>query len=139
LENVLQKAGTFTTSMALKTTIAWKTYKSLLSVNTPNFTSNYKSKLPSHEPICMARKPLEKGMTVAENCLKHGVGGINVDGSRVEAGEDHKKNCNRESVESHWRLNSSPCNSVTASPLGRFPANLIHDGSEEVRECFPEA
>ena len=36
---------------------------------------------PSHEPICMARKPLEKGLTVAENCLKWGTGGINIDES----------------------------------------------------------
>ena len=39
---------------------------------------------PAHEPICMARKPLEKGLTVAENCLKWGTGGINIDESRVE-------------------------------------------------------
>ena len=37
---------------------------------------------PAHEPICMARKPLE-AKTVAENCLKWGTGGINIDESRV--------------------------------------------------------
>jgi site-specific DNA-methyltransferase (adenine-specific) len=61
---------------------------------------------PSHEPICMARKPLAE-KNVANNVLKWGTGGINIDESRVEEG-------------------------------GRFPANLIHDNSDEVRECFPE-
>ena len=37
---------------------------------------------PAHEPICMARKPLSE-KTVAENCLKWGTGGINIDESRV--------------------------------------------------------
>ena len=49
---------------------------------------------PAHEPICMARKPLSE-KTVAENCLKWGTGGINIDESRVPAGEDHKKNATR--------------------------------------------
>ena len=39
---------------------------------------------PSHEPIAFCRKPIEKGLTVAENCLKWGTGGINIDESRVE-------------------------------------------------------
>jgi hypothetical protein len=38
---------------------------------------------PAHEPICMARKPLAE-KTVAENVLKYGTGGINIDESRVE-------------------------------------------------------
>ena len=38
---------------------------------------------PALEPITVARKPLEKGLNVASNCLKWGVGGINIDGSRV--------------------------------------------------------
>ena len=42
---------------------------------------------PAHEPICMARKPLSE-KTVAENCLKWGTGGINIDESRVESNED---------------------------------------------------
>ena len=37
---------------------------------------------PAHEPICMARKPLSE-KSVAENCLKYGTGGINIDESRV--------------------------------------------------------
>ena len=88
---------------------------------------------PAHEPICMARKPLAE-KTVAENCLKWGTGGINVDESRV-------------SGEYKWRASDSKEKGDIfkegsfgeQSPLGRFPANLIHDNSEEVRECFPES
>lgn len=67
---------------------------------------------PAHEPIVLARKPIEKGLSVAENMLKWGVGGINIDKSRVEVDGTDLTN-------------------------GRFPANLIHDNSEGVRECFP--
>ena len=63
---------------------------------------------PAHEPIVMARKPF-KG-TVVENVLKHGTGGINIDESRVETDSESD---------------------------GRFPSNIIHDGSEEATEGFP--
>ena len=46
---------------------------------------------PAHEPICMARKPLSE-KTVAENCLKWGTGGINIDGSRVDTITEADKN-----------------------------------------------
>ena len=68
---------------------------------------------PAHEPICVARKPLIG--TVAENVLKYGTGGINIDGCRV--GID---------------------GGCAGAGLGRFPANFIHDGSEEVLAGFPE-
>lgn len=80
---------------------------------------------PSAEFWTLARKPLSEP-TVAKNVLKWGTGGINVDGCRVEAGEDHAKNCNRANVKSHWS-NSKGSNAVEASPQGRFPANLILD------------
>lgn len=93
---------------------------------------------PAHEPICMARKPLAE-KTVAENVLKYGTGGLNIDESRVEAGGEitdrvskggnkNKSNSLNELKEVIYEGNSQ----------GRFPANLIHDNSEEVRECFPE-
>jgi site-specific DNA-methyltransferase (adenine-specific) len=63
---------------------------------------------PALEPITVARKPFTG--TVAANVLQWGTGGVNVDGSRV------------------------PCE----SGQGRFPANLIHDGSDEVVGLFPE-
>ena len=36
---------------------------------------------PAHEPIVMARKPIEG--SIVDNVLKHGTGGINIDGCRV--------------------------------------------------------
>ncbi len=88
---------------------------------------------PAHETICMARKHLSE-KTVAENVLKYGTGGINIDESRVGVGakkwSEPKGGIWNESVDNGATLEDNP--------LGRFPANLIHDNSEEVRECFPE-
>ena len=91
---------------------------------------------PAHEPICMARKPLAE-KTVAENVLKYGTGGINIDESRVEGeikqqegGWHHEHQINDDG----WKGGEQ----VKNPPQGRFPANLIHDNSEEVRDCFPE-
>jgi site-specific DNA-methyltransferase (adenine-specific) len=81
----------------------------------------------------MARKPLSE-KTVAENCLKWGTGGINIDESRVETEDNTSRKVNTaghfSSEEIEQRVNGG-------SELGRFPANLILDNSEEVRECFP--
>ena len=66
---------------------------------------------PAWEPIVLARKPLSEG-TVAANVLRLGTGAINIDGCRVE-GEK--------------------------SQPGRWPSNLIHDGSEEVLAAFPDS
>jgi len=91
---------------------------------------------PAHEPICMARKPLAE-KTVAENVLKYGTGGINIDESRVETSENitiHKGN------KFGGIAGTTPETFKTdGQSLGRFPANLIHDNSEEVRECFPDS
>jgi site-specific DNA-methyltransferase (adenine-specific) len=66
---------------------------------------------PAQEPIVLARKPLSE-KTVAANVTKYGTGAIDIDASRVATGTDGK---------------------------GRWPANIIHDGSEEVLHLFPEA
>lgn len=108
---------------------------------------------PAHEPICMARKPLAE-KTVAENVLKYGTGGINIDESRVEtSAEDAKAQLralspNSTAVNGKGGVYSGDkfgdgvenFKNTTFDPTqGRFPANLIHDNSEEVRECFPES
>jgi len=94
----------------------------------------------------MARKPLAE-KTVAENCLKWGTGGINIDESRVGTGGGGT-HCNNRDVEGNCLGHNNAGNSTsgetihakeTGEVMGRFPANLIHDNSEEVRECFPEA
>ena len=92
---------------------------------------------PAHEPICMARKPLSE-KTVAENVLKWGTGGVNIDESRVgtePAGWGGAAGF-RNMAETQTTLSRGG----DARPVSsRFPANLIHDNSEEVRECFPES
>jgi site-specific DNA-methyltransferase (adenine-specific) len=92
---------------------------------------------PALEPITVARKPLCG--TVAENVLKHGTGGINVDGCRIAS--DNGDTTAR--TPSLVRDTAAPFGRGEAmggngSPLGRWPANLIHDGSEEVLAGFPE-
>ncbi len=95
---------------------------------------------PSLEPITMAKKPIsEKNMRL--NVLKWGTGGINIDGCRVEATSDvsgWSKTGSKESENvsmSGKNYNREP---KPDNPQGRFPANLIHDGSDEVVSGFPE-
>ncbi len=108
---------------------------------------------PAHEPICMARKPLAE-KTVAENVLKYGTGGIDIDQSRVESSEDMsnikafgsmpENKSDEKGFSRPWMndkqsiLDKQNAAIEKMKSLGRFPANLIHDNSEEVRECFPE-
>jgi hypothetical protein len=89
---------------------------------------------PAHEPIVLARKPLEG--TVVNNILKHGVGGINIDDSRVP-GEEIP--INKLEMWSGFGEKVKPEYEQEMNNKGRFPANLIHDGSEEVIELFPRA
>jgi DNA modification methylase len=91
---------------------------------------------PAHEPICMARKPLAE-KTVAENCLKYGTGGINIDESRVGT-EEMKARPSGVSSRAYQSEETTTAGGMGEDKIGRFPANLIHDNSEEVRECFPE-
>jgi hypothetical protein len=92
---------------------------------------------PAHEPIIMARKPLIG--TVAANVLGWGTGALNIDGCRVE----HNEEC-RMLPDQHG---GNPGNfyaqggrhkpTLELKPAGRWPANLIHDGSAEVVAGFP--
>ena len=91
---------------------------------------------PAWEPIIVARKPLVG--TVAENVLRHGTGGINVDGCRV--GTDGGRVRNSESADGKSAPGSFTVyrdRAQAVDGLGRWPANLIHDGSEEVVGLFP--
>lgn len=96
---------------------------------------------PAMELWTLCRKPLEE-KTVAENVLKYGTGGINIDGSRVDAHEvitNHSRSS--ESAISKGKYGDSTqqeTHQTIGQQLGRFPANLIHDGSDEVLELFPE-
>jgi DNA modification methylase len=97
---------------------------------------------PAHEPICMARKPLNE-KNVAENVLKHGTGGINIDGCRIEhneAPEISNRNTPKFNGVTMQKFNGVQDNiDVAPNSQGRFPANLIHDGSDEVVREFPNS
>jgi site-specific DNA-methyltransferase (adenine-specific) len=94
---------------------------------------------PAHEPIVVARKPLEG--TVANNVLTHGVGGLNIDGSRVGFGEEevdfNATQINIDAMGYHGAKNSH--STLTYKKEGRWPANVIHDGSDEVVKLFPDS
>lgn len=99
---------------------------------------------PAWEPIIVARKPLAG--TVAANVLQYGTGAMNIDGCRVETEEGGERNHHGavyEGVaEGYKRQNKSSYTHKTdwkMQPQGRWPANLIHDGSEEVLALFPQS
>ena len=87
---------------------------------------------PSLEPITVARKPLIG--TVAANVLQHGTGALNVDGCRVGNDGGTTRSEQAPYAKSGWRTGHK----VEPPNSGRWPANLIHDGSDEVVELFPQ-
>jgi DNA modification methylase len=91
---------------------------------------------PALEPITVARKPLEG--TVAENVLKHGVGGINVDGCRVGHDEPIKPMKAQDGGNKVYGQSGRYEETTELKANGRWPANLIHDGSDEVVGLFPD-
>jgi DNA modification methylase len=92
---------------------------------------------PALEPITVARKPLIG--TVAANVQAHGTGAINIDGCRVgdKGGTRKAEPEKRASVSAYGNgLNGGGCEPINA---GRWPANLIHDGSDEVTALMGDA
>ena len=87
---------------------------------------------PAHEPIVMARKPLE-GSNI-DNVLKYGTGAINIDGCRV--GNEERKHKGMSSLgvmhDDDWKPKD-----IEVTSQGRYPANVMHDGSDVVRDIFP--
>ena len=92
---------------------------------------------PAIEPIVLARKSLARGATVASNVLAHGAGALNIDGCRVGASgrpsiiPNHKPGFADVGV-------SGGSRAAGVTDLGRWPANVMHDGSDEVVGVFPE-
>jgi site-specific DNA-methyltransferase (adenine-specific) len=119
----------------------WKTsvrplYKTLPSSNEAKEWKGWGTALkPSCEIICLARKPLEKGLTVAENVLRWGTGAINVDESRIDYVNDKDAKEGRSAQIStskgmefftegeHDQFDRSKRDSIQ----GRWPANTIFD------------
>jgi hypothetical protein len=90
---------------------------------------------PAHEPIVVARKPLIG--TVAANVLTYGTGGLNIDGSRVPGELEGDPN-RFAKTDGGWAIAELHNEPVVRSE-GRWPANVIHDGSDEVVELFPQS
>ena len=106
---------------------------------------------PAHEPIVMARKPLSE-KTVVNNVLEWGTGGINIDDSRITTNDTLGGGATKGSVlaidgfDRPWMHDEEKMKEFSdkmkekvehAQTLGRFPANVIHDGSDEVTDLFP--
>lgn len=94
---------------------------------------------PALEPITVARKPLIG--TVAENVLAHGTGALNIDACRVEApdGVPVFENGGRESVNAYGDGIGGGVYTGEVSFKGRWPANVVTDGSAEVEAAFPSS
>lgn len=101
---------------------------------------------PALEPVTVARKPF-KG-TIAANVQAHGTGGLNIDGCRVSfAGEQDERESKQKNK--HGDFGSGPMSNKVFGEYkkdrdnydatGRWPANLIHDGHDEVVALFPES
>lgn len=82
---------------------------------------------PANEPIVLARKPLEKGLSIADNVLKYGTGGINIDGCRVGTEERSYKgmSANIPSGSGTFRDDNWTPKDIEVNVSGRFPANVI--------------
>jgi site-specific DNA-methyltransferase (adenine-specific) len=109
---------------------------------------------PAWEPICVARKPLIG--TVEANWLAHGTGALNIDGCRIQTDEalragaggtwdalhQHEGRAGEVSAQRRYQDKGGTNFAATPGPrggdaAGRWPANLCHDGSDEVLAAFP--
>jgi site-specific DNA-methyltransferase (adenine-specific) len=94
---------------------------------------------PALEPITVARKPLSS--TVAATVLEHGTGALNIDGCRVAHDEDCRmmapSQANIDNPSEKHRQAGRRESVLELKPGGRWPSNLIHDGSYEVVGLFP--
>lgn len=94
---------------------------------------------PAWEPIVLARKPLSE-KSVAANVLKWGVGAINIRACRIEAEKATGWGGKASGGRTWTDENSGLCKDGAARPVeGRFPANIVTDGSPEVQAAFPDS
>jgi site-specific DNA-methyltransferase (adenine-specific) len=94
---------------------------------------------PAHEPMVLARKPLIG--TVANNVLTFGTGGLNIDGGRVGRAEGDDSSAGNRTATFGTQDTASGGDGSGGweqNTAGRFPANFIHDGSDEVNELLGE-
>jgi site-specific DNA-methyltransferase (adenine-specific) len=92
---------------------------------------------PAHEPIALARKPFRG--TIAANVIAHRTGALNVDGCRIEASADDVAAAavsNRSGLRYCEQSGTGRADGVHDMSKGRWPANVCHDGSDEVERVF---
>lgn len=93
---------------------------------------------PALEPITVARKPFSG--TVAANVIAHGTGALNIDRCRVRTEDDTARISNGAIKGGNFAKGGSAPGPIGGGHSdGRWPANLVHDGSEEVLAAFPDA
>ena len=93
---------------------------------------------PAFEPIIMARKPFSGSLI--DNVLEYGVGGLNIDACRVELQEDETVATNVSFADQKQSEGSGTRRCITEqTEQGRFPANIMHDGSEEATKGMPDS
>ena len=90
---------------------------------------------PAYEPIVMARKPSK--LTIAANLALYGTGALNIRACRVATAEELRSG--KGALLSHQRDNTIPSSEYSQAEEGRWPANVIHDGSDVVIAAFPDA
>jgi DNA modification methylase len=146
---ILREASKFTIGTASRLTTALRTLNCLLLPSIGAATGSF---APNASPIVLARKPLSES-TIAANVLRWGTGALNVDGCRV----DYSSESDRESLNAissfngrhkyeakHAMCDGDREHSATVTQFsgpntkGRWPANVLHDGSDEVVGAFPE-
>lgn len=92
---------------------------------------------PSLEIIVLCRKPLTG--TIAQNVLRWGCGGLNIDSCRIPLNGDYKCGANGRPSLTGLGDHYNPEEANQHSEIGRWPANLLHDNSPAVLECFPKS
>ena len=90
---------------------------------------------PAYEPIIVARKPVDG--SIVENVIRWGVGGMNIDECRVGDEEISTHKAPKGTFAGGERDRGSDTSSYETH-LGRFPSNVIHDGSEEATKDMPQ-
>jgi len=139
LEENLKRGNKSITSTELKQIIDLKIWNLFQYHNTLKSTEtlNGTALKPSHEPIVMARKPLSE-KSIAENVLKHGTGGINIDGSRIGS-ETRTTPIHSDDVKEDttmFGLHKTIQHHREETTEGRWPANIIFD--EEAGQILGE-
>lgn len=96
---------------------------------------------PAWEPIVLARKPLSG--TVAETVAQHGTGALNIRGCRVASQGGRERSDEPSMSRRYSNAGATDFSALPGprggSPAGRWPANIVHDGSAEVCSAFPDA